>query len=264
MMGCKEVDDLDYVVVKGKVRKRDKDGHNISADKLGTGGRRREDGTLSAQVYDLVEFTEDTEDEGSNDLAEQLRQYALEERQRKADQIDDYLAVMKLVAEGLGLVADFLEEHPDVVFKIKDGVAIFGRNVAGQFQAIKTKLVPKKDKKAGKPRAKPTLHMPVAKPVKSSQEQQEAMTIEEVQNSVLRMFGHYIEMKKIYQRLSNADVIDPQHLGFDAVIAQLEGIARQYPTLMDKTTEASLLSLNLDDLERTRVKKALQGGPQKK
>lgn len=259
-MGCKEVDDLDYVVVKGKVRKRDKDGNDISADKLGTGGRRREDGTLSAQVYDLVEFTEDKEDGGSDDLAEQLRQYALEDRQRKADQFDDYLAVMKLVAEGLGLVADFLEEHPDVVFKIKDGVAILGRNVAGQFQAIKTKLVPKK----GKPQTKPTLHTPVVRPVKSSQEQQVTMTIEEIQNSVLRMLSHYIEMKKIYQQLSNANVIDPQHLGFDAVIAQLEGIARQYPTLMDKTIEASLLSLNLDDLERTRVKEALRGELQKK
>ncbi len=260
MMGLKEVDDFDYVVVKGKVRKRDKNGNDISADKLGTGGRRREDGTLSAQVYDLVEFTEDTEGGGTDDLAEQLRQYALEERQRKADQFDDYLAVMKFVAEGLGLVADFLEEHPDVVFKIKDGVAIFGRNVAGQFQAIKTKLVPKKGKKESKTQAKPTLHTPAARPVKSSREQRTTMTVEEVQNSVLSMLGHYIEMKKIYQQLSNANVIDPQHLGFDSLIAQLEGIARQYPTLMDKTTEASLLSLNLDDLERTRVKEALRGG----
>ena len=133
-MSRREDGDLDYVVVKGKVRKRDKDGNDISADKLGTGGRRREDGTLSAQVYDLVELTEDTEDGEPDDLAEQLRQYALEEHQRKVDQFDDYLAVMKLVAEGLGLVADFLEKHPDVVFKIKDGAAILGRNVAGQFQ----------------------------------------------------------------------------------------------------------------------------------
>lgn len=90
------------------------------------------------------------------------------------------------------------------------------------------------------------------------------MTVEEVQNSVLSMLGHYIEMKKIYQQLSNANVVDPQNLGFDTVIAQLEGIAQQYPALMDKTTEASFLSLNLDDLERTRVKEALRSGLQKK
>ena len=67
------------MVVKGKVRKRNKDGNDISADKLGSGGRRREDGTLSAQVYDLVELTEDTENEGADDLVDQLRQYALAE-----------------------------------------------------------------------------------------------------------------------------------------------------------------------------------------
>ncbi len=106
---------------------------------------------------------------------------------------------MKLVAEGLGLVADFLEEHPDVVFKTKDGVAIFGRNVAGQFQTIKTKLVPKKGKKNDKSQAKPTLHTLMVRPMKSSQEQRTTMTVEEAQNSVLSMFGHYIEMKKIYQ-----------------------------------------------------------------
>lgn len=263
-MGHREDVDLDYVVVKGKVRKRDKDGNDISADKLGSGGRRREDGTLSAQVYDLVELTEDTENGGADDLADQLRQYALAEHQRKADRFDDYLAVMKFVAEGLGLVADFLEEHPDVVFKIKDGVAIFGRNVAGQFRTIKTKLVPKKSKKKDKSQAKPTLHTPMVRPMKSSQEQRTTMTVEEVQNSVLSMLGHYIEMKKIYQQLSNANVVDPRNLGFDTVIAQLEGIAQQYPALMDKTTEASLLSLNLDDLERTRVKEALRSGSQKK
>ena len=90
------------------------------------------------------------------------------------------------------------------------------------------------------------------------------MTVEEVQNSVLSMLGHYIEIKKIYQQLSKVNAVDPQHLGFDTVIAQLNGIAQQYPTLMDKTTETSLLSLSLDDLERTRVKETLRGGLQKK
>lgn len=71
-------------------------------------------------------------------------------------------------------------------------------------------------------------------------------------------------MKKIYQQLSNANVIDPQHLGFDAVIAQFEGIVQQYPALMDKTTETSLLSLDLDDLEYTQVKEAFRGRLQKK
>lgn len=257
MVGCGEVGDLDYVVVKGKVRKRDKDGNDISADKLGTGGRRREDGSLSALVYD-VELAVDADEDGSDDLEEWLRQYALKEQRRKEDQADDSLVAVNQIAYVIGLIADFLEEHPDVVVKIIDGVTTLGRNVTGQFQAIKTKLVLKKAKKKGKSRAKTSLRKPAVRPVKSSQEQQQTMTIEEIQNSVLSMLSHYIEMRTIYQQLSNANVLDPQHFGFDTIIAQLEEIVKQHPTLMDKTTEASLLSLNLDDLERTRIKEALQ------
>lgn len=57
--------------------------------------------------------------------------------------------------------------------------------MAEQFQAIKTKLVPKKGKKESKSQAKPTLHTLVDQPVKFSQEQRATMTIKEVQNGVL-------------------------------------------------------------------------------
>lgn len=137
MVGCGEVGDLDYVVVKGKVCKRDKDGNDISADKLGTGGRRREDGSLSALVYD-VELAVDADEDGSDDLEEWLRQYALEEQRRKEGQADGSLVAVNQIAYVIGLIADFLEEHPDVVVKIIDGVTTLGRNVTGQFQAIKT------------------------------------------------------------------------------------------------------------------------------
>lgn len=47
---------------------------HISTDKLGTGGRRREDSSLSVLVYD-VELAEDTDDEGLDDSEEQLLVY---------------------------------------------------------------------------------------------------------------------------------------------------------------------------------------------
>ena len=72
------------------------------------------------------------------------------------------------------------------------------------------------------------------------------------------MLGHYIELKKGFQRLSNANVIDPGKLGFDGIIDYLEGIVSQYPALLDKATEASILSFNFDELEQTRVKEVLE------
>lgn len=43
----------DYDIVKGKLPRTDKLGHDVTGDHLGKGGRRRKDGTYSAVVYDL-------------------------------------------------------------------------------------------------------------------------------------------------------------------------------------------------------------------
>lgn len=46
-------DDEDFYRVKGRLPKRDKNGNEITSDSLGSGGARRDDGTLSAMVTDL-------------------------------------------------------------------------------------------------------------------------------------------------------------------------------------------------------------------
>lgn len=55
----KSNDDSDYRYVLGKVPKVDKNGNDISDDKLGSGGTRRDDGTLSSLVSDLQEIDPD-------------------------------------------------------------------------------------------------------------------------------------------------------------------------------------------------------------
>lgn len=45
--------DDDYISVEGKVPRRDRDGNEITSTDLGTGGARRDDGTLAALAYDL-------------------------------------------------------------------------------------------------------------------------------------------------------------------------------------------------------------------
>lgn len=263
-MGRRTDDDRDYDVVKAKVPKRDKAGNDISSDKMGAGGRRREDGTLSALAYDF-ELIEDSVDSCTDDMEERLRQYAWEEQQRRDAKADDFLIMLDNISAVVDAVATFLEAHPDVAVKIVDGVVTFGRNVAGQFQSIKTKLMPKKgtepkkrsQKKAVTPMTTKAKRLP-AEVKESQQRQQVTMTIEEARREVIAMLGHYIELKKGFQRLSNANVIDPGKLGFDGVIDYLEGIVQQYPTLLDKATETSILNFNLDELEQTRVKEVLE------
>lgn len=268
-MERKAGDERDYDVVKAKVPKRDKDGHDITADKLGTGGRRREDGTLSALAYDF-ELIEDSDDSELDNSEDKFLEYALAEQRMRIAQEEDFYRVLEFVSAIADATVTFLENHPEVAVKIVDGVMTFGHYAAGQFKVIRTKLKskPKQEKKSVKPKrefftikATALLNSQVEKPpvkfVKEEQERQPTMTVEQAKNEVLNILGHYIEMKKGFQRLSKSNVIEPQKIGFDAVIAQLEGIVQSYPALMDATIESSILSINLDELERRRVKEAL-------
>ena len=49
--------DFDYVI--GKLPRKDKDGNDTTSDRIGKGGRHRDDGTFSAVVYDLKVVNED-------------------------------------------------------------------------------------------------------------------------------------------------------------------------------------------------------------
>ena len=268
-MGREAYDERDYDEVKAKVPRRDKAGNDITADKLDAGGRRREDGTLSALAYDF-ELIEDSDDSDLGDSEDRLLEHALEEQCMKVAQEEDFYRTLEFVSAIVDATATFLEDHPEVAVKIVDGVVTFGHYIAGQFKAIRTKLKskPKQSKKSAKPKrefftikATALLNTQAekipGKSAKAEQGQQSTMTVEQARNEVLNILGHYIEMKKGFQRLSNANVIDPRKIGFDEVIAQLEGIVQNYPALMDATTEASILSINLDEMESRKVKEAL-------
>ena len=49
--------DFDYGICK--IPRKDKDGNDISGDRIGKGGRHRNDGTFSGMVYDVQEVEHD-------------------------------------------------------------------------------------------------------------------------------------------------------------------------------------------------------------
>ena len=55
-------------------------------------------------------------------------------------------------------------------------------------------------------------------------------TIGQVQAEILNALVHYIELKKSLQLLSNTNCIELQRLGFDGLIARLEGIIQKHPS----------------------------------
>lgn len=264
-LGSRAEDDRDYDVVKVKVKKQDKDGNDISGDKVGPGGRRREDGTLSAMYYDPEPLDESQDAADRKALEAQLLDYALEEQRLKQERTQE---TIDLVFYGMERLMEFLADHPEVVLKIKNGACTFGRNFVGGVKSITAKLMLKKS-------AIPKKLCPLTKAERILAKEQAVevedellltatgetgrgkpmtMSIEEARLEVLNVLTHYVEMKKGLQRLSNANVIEMQKLGFEGAIAQLENIVKQYPALMDERTETSILAFALDAGERERVK----------
>lgn len=254
-------DGRDYDVFKVKVKKRDKDGNDITSNKAGSGGRRREDGTLSSMYYD-PELFDESEDTPDREMVEaQLLECALEDQRIKQERTQE---MIELVFYGLDRLSEFLADHPEIVLKIKDGVCSIGHSMADGFQSIKAKLTLKKSvaqKKLGSVvKGKPVQvegELLLTSTEYPRQGKTVIMTVEEARLEVLNVLSHYIEMKKGLQRLSDANVIEMQKLGFEGAIVQLENIVKQYPALMDERIEVSILDLALDAKERERVKLTL-------
>ena len=76
-----EEKDFDYVV--GKLPRRDKDGNDTTGDRIGKGGRHRDDGTYSAVAYDgLVNLTE----RGINAGISAVKRKAAAKREKRVQQ----------------------------------------------------------------------------------------------------------------------------------------------------------------------------------
>ena len=52
-MGQESVEGRDYDRVIAKLPRYDKEGRDVTGDKMGTGGRRKDDGRQSVQAYDF-------------------------------------------------------------------------------------------------------------------------------------------------------------------------------------------------------------------
>ncbi len=257
--------DYDYVLVKAS--RRNNEGKDITNDKLGSGGRRGEGSKLSTLYYDPELFEE-------SDVAKRLLE--LEEEADCRSTMPQVDSTRQMIGDFLYYFEwgyNFLERHPEVGVRIRDGAVYFGRCVAGVYREAKTKLTFEKPHfpfgKASSTKSKEWV--PIWKreirATQIMQEQREAeilpeekvtTTIEQVQAEVLNALVHYIELKKSLQRLSNTNCIELQKLGFDGLIAQLESVVQEYPALMDESIETQILRLNFDELERKRIKEILR------
>lgn len=282
-MGQELVEGRDYDRVIAKMPRYDKEGRDVTGDKMGPGGRRKDDGRQSVQAYDFEEYNEE---ESREELVERLRLYAeAEERERvlRKERMKDEIEIFFVLLEMTG---KFLENHPELVVNMVDGVRTLRGKVADGFHLfpqnisdLKVKLIPKKGKKSkqtrtvicevireGEREASEQLLVVegsgvVTIPEKNcDQSKRIILSREEAVSEVFNALNHYIGLTRSLNKLSNANVIDMKALGFEGVIVKLEDCMQQYPALMDKGNQCKILEIlgsDFDEIEKKRVKEVL-------
>lgn len=283
-MGREPMEGRDYDRVIAKMPRYDKEGRDVTGDKMGPGGRRKDDGRLSVQAYDFEKYSEE---ELCEELEEQLRLCAeAEERERvlRKEQRQDSIETLFMFLE---MTMKFLENHPELVVKMVDGTRTLKGKVADGFRSLpqnifdlKVKLIPKKGKKSKQTR---TVICEVIKEgetetseqvlvvegggvvvmpeKKCNQSSRIILSREEAVSEIFNALNHYIGLTRSLNKLSNANVIDMKALGFEGVIVKLEDCMQQYPALMDKGNQCKILEIlgsDFDEIETKRIKEVLR------
>ena len=105
----KKEKERDYDTVIAKVPRKDKNGNDITSEKLDKGGRRRKDGTVAAMAYDIKVLDKEY------DAVENQDDYPLEPDNNSQSR-QELNAALEEAAIRLGIfIVDYLVEHPEVV-----------------------------------------------------------------------------------------------------------------------------------------------------
>ena len=108
-------DNQDYDYVIGKLPRKDKDGRDTTKDKMGKGGRHREDGTFSSMPYDLEVLDSDP-----TKLAQESTPIITPPRERRPVRYEDLSPLEQILVDGLQKLVDGLSEY--ATYKITEGI----------------------------------------------------------------------------------------------------------------------------------------------
>ena len=254
-MANKRDKNVEYDEYKVKVPRRDKDGNDISGDKLGGGGRHREDGTISAMAYDFQPLDDSSFDREEAEI--RLQQYEYETRlaeQREAE------ARQEAIEAGIELVDDvfnFLAEHPEVVVAIgkgiKKGALFVGDKAKSAFSWIRSIGKNKAKQIAVKKNTLPSNDALFDEDIEG-----ETMTLKEAQAEYIELFKDFLRMKSRAQKLARANIVDADVETVDAnqFIELMNSLSNKYPSLLDEGVQATVFEM-LNSVKNEREKAAI-------
>ncbi|MDE6748604.1 MAG: hypothetical protein K2K21_06020 [Lachnospiraceae bacterium] len=247
-------EDRDYDEIRGKLKRHDKNGNDITGDNLGGGGRHRSDGSISALVYDIetIDSVDDNSELARYELESQLANYAHEEElarlQKEQSDIDLANNVLLIVNN----ILVFLEEHPEVAVKIAKGgkkaISTIKKQTNKMFSSIKginkkkskkssTKLQTVRDSALGKLKE---IHQS-----ESLDDYGEEMTLEQAQTEYIEIFKDFLRIRKRAERLANAHIVDANVKKFDLNhnLALMNSLVEKYPALLDDKIQFQIIEM---------------------
>ena len=266
-MGKNSDDNKDYEEYKVKVPKYDKEGNDITGDKLGKGGRHRGNGTFSAMAYDFQPLEESESKESREYLERKLMILAQEEKQAEIEERQSTFDTINNVMDTINNVLKFIEEHPEIiegVIRASKKAKVIATKGRDKFIALvhreKQELPNLEVSNISEKNIVDTSGKCISE---NNYQKKEYISLEEARELAIGILLDYINMKKKIDRLSNADFdrAEMPKLDVNQVTLDLNLLIEKYPALMDDKTSSSVLSLlrlNTDKVENDKIKEILK------
>lgn len=113
-------EDRDYDYVFGKLPRKDKDGKDTTGDKIGKGGRHRDDGTFSSMAYDLEVVDRDLTQPIPPPPPKVIVQRETVEVERRPVRYEDLSVGEQIIVDVVGRLGHGLSDY--VTYKITSGI----------------------------------------------------------------------------------------------------------------------------------------------
>lgn len=244
--------DFDYVV--GKLPRKDKDGNDTTGDRIGKGGRHRDDGTYSAVAYDLKVVDEDPTKKAPEPTV--IVQREVVEVEKHPTRYEDLPWYQQLIYDGIE------QALPNIVDRVVDGAFnLAGRGWNAAVNLVKRKSTEHKATKLFAPK-KQTLKVDevlkssaaVPPPATSATTPDEFdaayenysinMTSEEAQKEFVDAFILRLLSEKKLRKLAHANIVDSagnitdgqamiDKLSSPLMLEHINTILKNNPTLLE-------------------------------
>ena len=207
-----EEKDFDYVV--GKLPRRDKDGNDTTGDRIGKGGRHRDDGTYSAVAYDLEVVDEDPTKKAPEPTV--IVQREVVEVEKQPTRYADLPWYGQLICDGIEMVMPY----------VVDGlVNLTERGINTGISAVKRKAAAKREKRVQQ-KKEVTAHIEPSESAQMATTPEKAttvldeidaayenysinMTSEEAQKEFVDAFILRVLSEKKLWKIAHANIVDP-------------------------------------------------------